>query len=129
MTDAVRNANLPLWRVAGQTVKRRATEALQADEVAVDFVQAASEIKIAATAHFTSTGPGGPDDRPGETTRPGEDDDPVPPQPPTDTAADSREDQKTLRTQADVEALSAQLRTALSPGQTLVVTWRLGPVS
>ena len=130
VTDAVHNANLPLWRAASQTVKRRATEALQADEVAVDFVQAASAIKIAATAHFTSTGPGGPDDGPGETTRPGEDDDPVPPQPPsTDTGAKSGEKRKTLRTHADIESLNEHLRTALSPGKVLDVTWLLRPDS
>ena len=127
---AVRNANLPLWRAAGQTVERRATEGLSADEVAVGFVQAASEIEAAVTAHFTSPRPAGPDHGPEERTRPGEGDDPVPPQPPRpDTEAASGEERKTLRTRADIESLSKQLRTALSPGHSLVVTWQVRPDS
>ena len=130
VADAVRRANLQLWRAAGQTVEQRATEALRADEVAVGFAQAASEIESAATAHFTSAEPTGPDGVPGGTSRPGEGGASEPPQPPrTDTQPGGNEKRKTLRTDADIESLGEQLRTALSPGQALDVTWRLRPDS
>ena len=119
VANAVSSANLRLWRAADQSVGDRAIEALQADEVAVGFLQAASQIDLAATAHFVSTGHVGSDDGAGKTTEPDTGEHPTP----FDTGPGSDANRRTLRTHADIESLSEQLRTALSLGHALEVTW------